>query len=160
MALASCELQDKAIDIGDGLILEISPRTFETIVDNTRCERLLTAIERGEIPDTLDPQTETVIVQEGFRDAVVTPIVYNRDGSVKTAAKAKLIITPAVNKPVTPPVIKTPLPDVQSKPRLLCKPITRRIILKPKAYEVKNKSGATIKRFETADALANYINSK
>lgn len=158
IALASCRVQD--IDIGDGLVLEVSHRISKTIRDNTRCEELRNAIERGLIPDTLETQTETVIVQEGFMDAVVTPIIYNSDGTVKTPAKVKLLITPAVSKQVRYPVVKIPSREVQRKSNAKCKPMSRRIISKPKSYKIKDKSGATIHHFETAEALVEYINSK
>ena len=47
ISLTSCHVQDRSIDIGDGLVLEIIRREFKTITDNTRCVGLLNAIERG-----------------------------------------------------------------------------------------------------------------
>ena len=160
ISLTSCHVQDRSIDIGDGLVLEIIHREFKTITDNTRCVGLLNAIERGEIPVTSETKTETVIVQEGFTSVAVKPIIYKSNGSVKTEAKATLYITPAVTKQVMPPKVIAPSEEMRRKPSVICKPLTRRIISNPPSYKIKNKSGATIKHFETAKALAEYINSK
>lgn len=158
--LAWCHVRDKSIDIGDGVVLEIIPGKFKTVADNTRCVQLRDAIARGEIPDTSENKTETVILQEGFMDVAVTPVKYKFNGSVKTAAKAKLIIIPEVNKQVIRPVFKTPSEDVQRRPSVKCKPTKRRIISNPKSYKIKDKSGATIEHFESAEALVEYINFK
>lgn len=158
--LASCDVAPWSYDIGDGLILVNTPPKYKTIADNTRCEQLLSAIEQGVTPDIYETKTETVIVQEGSFEVAVTPIKYKRDGSVKTAAKVRIARIPSVTKQVTYPAVKTSSGDVQRKPSVRCKPIIRRVIWTPATYKIKDKSGVTIKDFETAEALANYINSK
>jgi len=107
---------------------------------------LLDAVERGEIPATFETETETVIVQEGFMSVVVTPMTYHKNGSVKREAKARLLRTPEV--------------EARRKFNIKCKPITRRIIVTPATYKIKDESGATIKDFKTAEAVAVYINTK
>ena len=158
--LASCDVAPWSYDIGDGLVLEHTPPQYKTIADNTRCEQLLHAIERGVTPATSETKTETVIVQEGSVEVAVTPIKYKRNGLVKTAAKVRLARIPSVSKQVTYPAVKTPSGEVQRKSSVKCKPIIRRVIWTPATYKIKDKSGATIKEFETAEALAEYINSK
>lgn len=150
----------RSYDIGDGLALEHIPPVFRTITDNTRCEQLLNLIELGGTLATSETKTETVIIQEGSLEVKVTPISYNKDGSVKSAARVGFRRIPSVSKQVTYPSVKTPSWDVQRKSGVKCRPITRRVIWTPAAYKIKDKSGATIKYFETAEALAEYINSK
>jgi len=158
--LASCDVAPWSYDIGDGLVLVQTPPQYKTITDNTNCVQLLNAIERGEIPVTSETVTETVIVQEESFEVAVSPITYNKNGSVKTAAKVKLRRFPSVSKQVTYSLVKMPSGEVQLKSGGRCKFITRRIITTPATFKIKDKSGATIKEFETAEALAEYINFK
>lgn len=160
IVLASCDVAPWHHDIGDGLVLVHTPPEFKTIADNTRCKQLLNAIERGAIPVTSETKTETVIVQEGFFEVAVTPVKYKKDGSVKTAAKVRIARIPSVSKQVTYPAVKTPFGDRPRKSSVRCKPIIRRVIWTPATYKIQDKSGATIKDFETAQALAAYINSQ
>lgn len=159
-ALASCDVAPWSYDIGDGLVLVHTPPQYKTVADNTRCQQLLDAIKRGVSPATFATKTETVIVQEGSFEVVVTPIEYRKNGSVKTAAKVRLRRIPSVSKQVTYPAFKIPSGDVQGKSSVKCEPIIRRVIWTPATYKIKDKFGATIKDFETAEALAEYINSK
>ena len=70
--LASCDVAPHTYEIGDELVLEITPPKFSTIVDNTACEQWLTAIERGDL-QAFPPKTDTVIVQEGSVEVSVKP---------------------------------------------------------------------------------------
>jgi len=158
--LASCDVASWSYDIGDGLVLVQTPPQYKTIADNTRCEPLLNAIERGATPAISETKTETIIIQEGSVEVAVTPIKYKRDGSVRTAAKVRISKIPSVSKQVTYPAVVTPSGDAQRESSVRCRPIPRRVIWTPATYRIKDKSGATIKDFETAEALAEYINSK
>ena len=160
LALASCDGAPSNYDIGDGLVLVHTPPQYKTVTDNTKCAQLLSAIERGLTLSTSETKTETVIVQEGSVELRVTPIKYERNGSVKTAAKVRLYKIPSVSKQVTYPAVKTSSGEVQRKSSLKCRPTTRRVIWTPATYKIKDKSGATIKDFETAETLAEYINFK
>lgn len=158
-ALASCDVAPWNYDIGDGLVLVQTPPQYKTIVDNTRCQQLLDAIERGETPVASEARTETVIVQDGSFEVVVTPVKYDKNGTVRTSAKVRLRRIPAVSKQVSYPAVKTPSIEEQLKSSARCRPITRRVIWTPATYKIKDKSGATIRDFQTAEALAEYINS-
>jgi len=159
-ALASCDVAPWSYDIGDGLVLEQTPNRFGTITETSRCEQLLNETEQDVIFATSETITETVILQEGSFEVAVMPIKYNKNGSVKTAAKVRLRRIPSISKQVTYSVVKTPSGEVQIKSSGRCKPISRRIITTPATYKIKDKSGVTIKDFETAEALAEYINFK
>ena len=158
--LVSCDVAPWSYDIGDGLVLVHTPPQYKTIADNTRCEQSLITTEAGEIPPTSKTKTETVIVQEGSVEVAVTPIKYRKDGSVKTTAKVRIARIPSVSKELTYLVVKTSSGEVQRISHVGCKPILRRVIWTPATYKIKDKSGATINDFETAEALAEYINSK
>ena len=155
-ALASCNRAPWSYNIGDELVLVHTPPQFKTVADNTMCKRWLIGIERGVTPAI----SETVIVQEGAFEVVVTPIKYNKDGSIKTVAKVRIRSIPSVTKQVTYPALKIPSEEEQRKVSAKCKPIIRRVIWTPATYKIKDKAGATIKDFETAQAVAEYINSK
>ena len=159
-SLASCDMAPWSYDIGDGLVLVHTPPQYKTIADNTRCKQMLDAIERGETPAASEARTETVIVQEGSFEVLVTPVKYEKNGAVRTAAKVMLRRIPSVSKQVAYPAVKTSSIEDQRKSSVRCKPITRRVIWTPATYKIKDKSGATIKDFETAEALAKHINSK
>ena len=152
--LASCDVAPWSYNIGDGLVLVHTSPHYKTISDNTICQQLIDAIERGLNPDTSDVKTETVIVQEGSFEVVVTPIEYEKNGSVKTAAKVRLRRIPSVSKQVIYPAFETLPGDARGKPSVKCEPIIRRVIWTPATYEIKDESGVTIKDFKTAEALA------
>ena len=158
--LASCDVAPLSYDIGDGLVLVHSPPQYKTISDNTRCEQLLNALERGVTAAISETKIETVLVQEESVEVRVTPIKYKKNGSVKTAAKVELAIIPSVSKQVSYPAIQTSKGEVRRKSSVRCKPNKRRVIWIPATYKIKDNSGATIKYFETAQALAEYINSR
>ena len=154
--LASCNSAPWSYDIGDNLVLVYTPAEFKTIADNAICKRWLKRKEWGITPAI----SETVIVQDGSFELRVTPIKYNNNGSVKTSAKVRIAKVPPVTKQVTYLALKIPSEEEQRKISAKCKPIIRRVIWTPATYEIKDKSGATIKEFETPQALAEYVNSK
>ena len=160
LVLASCDVAPWSYDIGDGLVLVQTPPKYKTVSDNKRCEQLLNAMERGVISARFETKTETIIVQEASAEVAVTPIEYEKNGSVKTEAKVRIRRIPSVSKQVANPDFSRPLGDELRKFLARCKPTIRRVIWTPATYIIKDKSGATIKDFETAEALAEYINSK
>ena len=161
MAPAWSQAQDASIDIGGGLVLEIIPAQFENVQDTSCSDRLAQSpIEWVVVPATFESITETVIVQEAYTDVEVTPIIYNSDGSVKTAAKAKMIEIPAVSKQVTRRVMKTPSKIVQRIVPNTCSFRMKRRLKKSTAYQIKDKSGTTINHFENPESFAEYLNSR
>lgn len=152
------DTSNKIMDLGNGLVLEIIPATYETIADNTRCE--IPSIEWVVIPATFENVTETEIVQPGYTDVDISPPVYNYDGSIQLSAKAKVKETPAVTKQVTRRKVKTQAQVVQRTVPRMCTPQYRRKLLKPKSYKIKDKSGVTLSHFENADSFVEYINAK
>ena len=152
-------LEIETIDIGHARVLEIHPPKFYAYSDNSRCEALA-GIEWITIPAVFEIITETVIVQHGYTDVEVSPPVYTIDGAIKTAAKANLIEIPAVTKEVSRRVVKTPARQVKRIVPALCTPQTRRRLVDPRTYKIKDKSGEILDQFETPEALADYLNSK
>ena len=53
----------ETIDIGNALILEISPAKYETYIDNSYCKTFDNKTEWVTIPAVFETITETVIVQ-------------------------------------------------------------------------------------------------
>lgn len=157
--LASCDVAPHTYEIGDELVLEITPPKFSTIVDNTACEQWLTAIERGDL-QAFPPKTDTVIVQEGSVEVSVKPVTFNRDGTVKTAAKVTLRNIPPVTRRISYQAHEPRSGGISTGDITRCKPIRRRVVSSPATFVIRDKTGATIKRFETAEAAAEYINSK
>ena len=161
MAPAWSQAQDASIDIGDGLVLEVIPSQYETVQDTSCSDRhAQSPTEWVVVPATFESITETVIVQEAYTDVKITPIIYNSNGSVKTAAKAKMIEIPAVSKQVTRRVIKTPSKIVQRILPNTCSFRMKRRLKKSKSYKIKDKSGITLNHFENAESLAEFLNSR
>ena len=155
------QAQDTSIDIGDGLVLEIIPAQYETVSEN-RCNdrHALNPTEWIVVPATFESITETVIVQEAYIDVEVTPIAYNSDGSVKTAAKATMIEIAAISKQETRRVVKTPSKIVQRVVPNTCSMQTKRRLKKSKSYKIKDKSGRIVSHFETPESFTEYLNSR
>ena len=149
----------ETIDIGNALILEISPAKYESYRDNSNCERIRqNSTEWVTIPAVFENITETVIIQKGYTDVKVSPPVYKIDGSIKTAAKAELIEIPAVTKKVSRRKIITPARQVKRAIPLLCTPDTKRRLVKPQTFTIKEEWGTVLEHFETPEALADYLN--
>lgn len=154
------DTRSQTMDIGNELVLEITPAKYENVTDNTRCLELHNAIEWVVIPATFETITETRVVQAGYTDVEIEPPVYNFDGSIQVSAKAKMIEVPAATKQVTRRVVKTPSRVVQRTQPAICGPEMRRKQLKSKSYKIKDKSGITVNHFENAESFADYLNSK
>ena len=148
----------ETIDIGNALILEISPAKYETYIDNSYCKTFDNKTEWVTIPAVFETITETVIVQKAYTDVEVSPPAYNIDGSIDTAAKAELIEIPAVTRQVTRRVVKTPARQVQRTIPNMCHPGTARRLVKPKTFTIKEEWGTVLEQFETPEALADYLN--
>ena len=151
----------ETIDIGNALILEISPAKYETYIDNSSCDALAkNTTEWVTIPAVFETITETVIVQKAYTDVKVSPPAYKTDGSIETAAKAELIEIPAVTKQVTRRVIITPARQVKRLIPNMCHPNTARRLVKPKTFTIKEEWGTVLYHFDTPEALADYLNGQ
>ena len=148
----------ESIDIGDALILEISPARYETYIDNSYCKTFDNKTEWVTIPAVFETITETVIVQKAYTDVEVSPPAYNIDGSIDTAAKAELIEIPAVTRQVSRRVVKIPARQVKRTIPNMCHPSAARRLVKPKTFTIKEEWGTVLYHFETPEALADYLN--
>ena len=157
--LASCDAAPQTYDIGEGRVLEYTPPQYATIVDNTSCEQWLAAVERGD-PKTFKPMTDAVVIQEESVEVSVTPATYNRDGTVKAAAKMRVRKIPKVTRQESYPAIDPRPGNAIDRGRARCKPVTRRVVSTPPTFTVKDQTGAVVDTFETAEAAANAINSR
>ena len=161
MAQSSPNSDIERIDIGNALVLEISPEKFESYIDNSSCDTYAkNAVEWVTIPAVFETITETLVVQKAYTDVKVSPAAYKADGSIETAAKAELIEIPAVTKQVTRRVIITPARQVKRLiPNLCHHDIVRRLVT-PKSFTIKEEWGTVLYHFDTPEALADYLNGQ
>ena len=151
----------ETIDIGNALILEISPAKYETYIDNSSCDALAkNTTEWVTIPAVFETITEPVIVQKAYTDVKVSPPAYKTDGSIETAAKAELIEIPAVTRQVSRRVVKIPARQVKRTIPNMCHPSTARRLVKPKSFTIKEEWGTVLYHFDTPEALADYLNGQ
>jgi len=146
------------IEIGDGLSLETVPAEFVTTWEEDT--RPPPQPEWIIIPATYENIPETVTVQAAYTDIDIVPPVYNPDGSMQSPVRAALKEVPAVTREITRRVVKTPS-RVEKRviPDMYHPPLVRKRI-KAKSYIIRDQSGAELHRYDNAEELAHFQNTR
>ncbi|MGB0907732.1 MAG: hypothetical protein ACPGVT_09575 [Maricaulaceae bacterium] len=147
-------------DLGGGLNLITIPKTYETVQQpHPSCMRQQET-EWVKIPAVYEIITESYTSSPAQTDISVLPPVYEKDGKLKMAARAKLTTTPAVIKNIERNILKAKPKLVQRIIPTICGMQTIRLVKFPEFYIVITSDGDIAEMFHDAEALGKFLNAR
>jgi len=146
------------IDIGAGLSLETVPAKYITQYEEDT--RPPPQAEWVIIPATYETITKTVVLYPAYNKIDISPPVYDSEGKMLIPARAALEEVPEITREEKHRVVKTPSRVVKRIIPDLYHPKLVRKISETAYYVIRDKSGKEVDRYETPEALAQFLNTR